>query len=98
MAATARCRIEETILGRSLNRIHQFEHMPDVHIPDFIPYVLALSGLLLLWEFHALPVRSGRSHGVDFLHRSGIRMVIYAAPHDNSARPACREAHRHVFL
>jgi hypothetical protein len=72
--------------------------MPDVHIPDFIPYVLAILGLLLLWEFHALQVRSGRIHAVDIWDRSGIRMFIYATPRDNRACPACREAHGHVFL
>ena len=72
--------------------------MPDlhIHIPDFIPYVLAILALLLLWEFHALQVRSGRIDAVDIWDRSGIRMFIYATPRDNTACPACREAHGHV--
>ena len=72
--------------------------MPHLHIPDFIPYVLAILALLLLWEFHALQVRSGRIDAVDIWDRSGIRMFIYATPRDNTACPACREAHGHVFL
>ena len=72
--------------------------MSDLHIPDFIPYVLAILALLLLWEFYDLQVRAGRIHAVDIWDRSGIRMFIYATPLDHMACPACREAHGLAFL
>ncbi len=72
--------------------------MSYLHIPDFIPYFLAILALLLLWKFHTLQVRIGRIHAMDIWDRSGIRMFIYATPRDNGACPACRAADGRVFL
>jgi hypothetical protein len=70
----------------------------DISIPNFIPYFLAILGLLLIWQLHILQVQAGRIQAIDIWDRSGIRMFIHATPLDNMACPACREAHGLVFL
>jgi hypothetical protein len=72
--------------------------MLNLHVPDFIPYALAILGLLLLWKLHTLQVQAGRIQAIDIWDRSGIRMFIHATPDDDMACPACREAHGLVFL
>ncbi|HEY3196892.1 MAG TPA: hypothetical protein VGJ57_02670 [Nitrospirales bacterium] len=72
--------------------------LQNLHIPDFIPYGLAILGLLLLWRLHASGVQAGRIQAIDIWDRSGIRLFIHATPLDNMACPACREAHGLVFL
>lgn len=67
-------------------------------IPEFMPYLLAVLGLLLLWQFHRLQVLSGRIQSVDFWDRSGIRMFLHSCAQDDEACPACREATGTVFL
>lgn len=57
--------------------------------PDILPYLLAILGLLLVWQFHAMQVSAGRIQAVDFWNRSGIRMFLYATPQDGSACPVC---------
>lgn len=72
--------------------------MPSLSIPDFLPYVLAILALLLLWEMHDIQVRAGRIKAVDFWDRSGIRLFIHATPTDINACPGCRETNGLVFL
>ena len=49
---------------------------------EFVPYLLAILGLLALWGFHEMQVRAGRIQAVDFWDRSGIRMFIHITPKD----------------
>ena len=67
-------------------------------IPDVVPYFLAILGLLVLWEVHAIQVRAGRIQAVDFWNRSGIRMFIHATPSDAAACSVCRGANGMVLL
>ena len=72
--------------------------LQNLHVPDFIPYGLAILGLLLVWRLHASGVQAGRIQAIDIWDRSGIRLFIHATPLDNMACPACRDAHGLVFL
>ncbi|MER3423208.1 MAG: hypothetical protein C4293_08230 [Nitrospiraceae bacterium] len=66
--------------------------------PDFLPYLLAILGLLLVWQFHAMQVSAGRIQAVDFWNRSGFRMFLYATPKDGSTCPACVKDNGRVIL
>ena len=75
--------------------------MPDlgsVVIPEVMPYLLAILGLLLIWQFHRLQVLSGRIQSVDFWDRSGIRIFLHSCAQDNDACQSCQEATGTVFL
>jgi hypothetical protein len=72
--------------------------LTNLHVPDFIPYALAILGLLLIWKLYTLQVQAGRIQAIDIWDRSGIRMFIHATPCDHMACPACHEAHGVVFL
>ena len=70
---------------------------------DFFPsemtiYLLAILGLLGLWIFHQVQVRSGRIQAVDLFDRSVVRMYIYAAPDEGQRCDVCAKAHGSVFL
>ncbi|HEV8540261.1 MAG TPA: hypothetical protein VGQ60_03785 [Nitrospiraceae bacterium] len=72
--------------------------MPNFNMPDFLPYLLSLLGLLLVWELHSIQVRAGRIKAVDILNRSGIGLFLHVTPDDAFACPVCREANRTAFL
>jgi hypothetical protein len=72
--------------------------MPQIAIPDVVPYLLAILGLLLVWEVHSLQVRAGRIKAVDILNRSGIRLFLHVTPDDSFACAACREANATAYL
>lgn len=65
---------------------------------ELIPYLLAVLGLLALWVFHEMQVRSGRIQAVDFWDRSGIRMFIHVTPRDGNICQVCLEANGKAFL
>jgi hypothetical protein len=71
--------------------------MPEITIPDVVPYLFAILGLLLVWQLHEIQVRAGRIAAVDFWERSGIRMFIHVTPNDAIACQGCREASGKVF-
>lgn len=67
-------------------------------IPDIMPYLLGVLGLLLIWQFYKLQVLAGRIQAVDFWDRSGTRMFIHSTIQDEHACGPCQEANGHVFL
>ena len=69
-----------------------------IHIPDIIPYFLAILGLLLIWQLHEIQVQAGRIDAMDFWVISGIRLFLYGTPCDASACRPCRSAHGLGFL
>ncbi len=71
--------------------------MPEITIPDIVPYLLAILGLLLVWQVHDIQVKAGRIAAVDFWEQSGIRMFIHVTPNDLIACQACRETSGKVF-
>jgi len=72
--------------------------MLDITIPDILPYLLAILGLLLLWQLHNMQVQAGHIKTVDSWDRSGIRLFLHVTPEDSHACVACREANGMAFL
>ncbi len=72
--------------------------MPHVTLPDVFPYLLAILGLLLLWQLHAIQVRAGRIQVASAMDRSGIRWFLHVTPMDAHACVACRAANGMAFL
>ncbi len=67
-------------------------------IPDIMPYLLGVLGLLLVWQFYKLQVMAGRIQAVDFWDRSGTRMFIHSTVQDEHACAPCQEASGSAFL
>jgi hypothetical protein len=67
-------------------------------IPEFIPYLLAVLGLLFIWQLHDIQVKAGRIKAAGILNRSGLRFFVHVTPDDASTCPSCRDAHGKVFL
>ncbi len=72
--------------------------MPHITLPDVFPYLLAILGLLLLWQLHDIQVRAGRIKVATAMDRSGIRWFLHVTPMDNHACAACRTANGMAFL
>ena len=66
-------------------------------LPDFLPYLVAIFGLLVLWQYYQLRVMKGRILAIDIFDRSGIRMYLYVVTDDLQACEVCRSAHGTVF-
>lgn len=73
------------------------EAMPRIVLPDFLPYLLAILGLLVLWQYYQLRVMKGRILAIDIFDRSGIRMYLYVVADDLQSCEVCRSAHGTVF-
>lgn len=72
--------------------------MPEISIPEVVPYLLAILGLLIIWQIHNIQVRAGTIKAVDIWSQSGIRLFIQAAPEDPHNCEACRDAYGMAFL
>jgi hypothetical protein len=66
-------------------------------LPDFLPYLLAIFGLLVLWQYYQIQTMKGRILAIDIFDRSGIRMYLYAVADDRQACEVCRSAHGTVY-
>jgi hypothetical protein len=73
------------------------ETATDVALPDVLPYLLAIFGLLVLWQYHQIQVMKGRILAIDIFDRSGIRMYLYVVAEDPQTCEVCRSAHGTVF-
>jgi hypothetical protein len=73
------------------------EATASIVLPDILPYLLAIFGLLVLWQYYQLRVMKGRILAVDIFDRSGIRMYLYAVADNLHACEVCRAAHGTVF-
>ena len=49
-------------------------------IPDFFPYLAAVLGLLLIWQYHDRQAKAGRIVATDFSDREGSRFFILMTP------------------
>jgi hypothetical protein len=65
---------------------------------DVSIYLAAILGLLGLWLFHQMQVRSGRIQAVDLFDRSVVRMYVYVTPDERQMCEVCVKAHGRVFL
>ncbi len=61
-------------------------------VPDYVPYLLAVLGLLFVWQLHHIQVVAGRIEAKSFWDKSGTRLFIHVTPEDENTCPACREA------
>ena len=66
-------------------------------LPDFLPYLLAVFGLLVLWQYHQIQVMKGRIRAIDIFDRSDIRMYLYTVADDPQTCEVCHSAHGTVF-
>jgi hypothetical protein len=66
-------------------------------LPDFLPYLLAIFGLLVLWQYYQIQTMKGRILAIDIFDRSGIRMYLYAVAADRQACEVCHSAHGTVY-
>jgi len=69
-----------------------------IHFLDVTPYLVAILGLLVLWQYYQLQIMAGRILAVDIFDRSGVRMYIYVTPDDDSRCEVCARAHGRIFL
>ena len=67
-------------------------------VPDYVPYLLGVLGLLLIWQLHQIQVTAGRIQSNNFWEQSGIRMFIFVSPQDDHACQRCKETHGLVLL
>ena len=67
-------------------------------IPDFFPYLAAVLGLLLIWQYHDRQAKAGRIVATDFWDRDGSRFFILMTPLDGQTCPHCAETRGRVLL
>lgn len=67
-------------------------------IPEFTYSLVAIVGLLLVWQYHQKQVLAGRIYAIDFWDVSGIRMFLHATTWDGRSCKVCKEANGTVFL
>lgn len=65
--------------------------MPIV-VPDLVPYLLAILGLLFVWQIHHMQVVAGRIEAKNFWDKSGTRLFIHVTLEDEHTCQACRES------
>jgi hypothetical protein len=69
-----------------------------VEFSDITLYLVAILGLLVIWQYYQMQIMAGRILAVDIFDRSGIRMYIYLVPEDDHICEVCSEASGRVFL
>jgi tetratricopeptide (TPR) repeat protein len=67
-------------------------------VPDFLPHMVGILLLLLVWQYHQMQVMAGRIQAFDIFDRSGIRMYVFATPQQDQICDSCRAAGGTVFL
>lgn len=72
--------------------------MFELEFPDITIYLVAILGLLVVWQFYQMQIMAGRILAIDIFDRSGIRMYIYVVPEDDDVCEVCSAAHGRVFL
>lgn len=70
----------------------------DLVLPDFLPSLLAILGLLVLWQYHQVQVMNGRILAVDVFDRSGVRFYVYATPDHHAVCATCAASNGTVYL
>ena len=73
------------------------ETTSSIVLPDVLPYLLGIFGLLVLWQYYQIQTMKGRILAIDIFDRSGIRMYLYAVADDHQACEVCRSAHGVVY-
>lgn len=66
--------------------------------PDVMRYLVAILGLLVVWQYYQMQIMAGRILAIDIFDRSGIRMYIYVTASDDHVCDGCAASHGQVFL
>ena len=66
--------------------------------PNVTVYLVAVLGLLVVWQYYQLQIMAGRILAVDIFDRSGTRMYVYVTPDDDRICDVCAASHGRVFL
>ncbi len=66
--------------------------------PNAMGYLVAILGLLVVWQYYQMQIMAGRILAVDIFDRSGIRMYVYVVPDDDHICEVCASSHGRVFL
>jgi hypothetical protein len=66
--------------------------------PDVTVYLVAILGLLVMWQYYQMQIMAGRILAVDIFDRSGIRMYVYVTPDDDHICEICAKSNGRVFL
>jgi xanthosine utilization system XapX-like protein len=61
--------------------------------PDVTVYLVAILGLLVVWQYYQMQIMAGRILAVDIFDRSSIRMYVYVIPDDDHICEVCSAAH-----
>ncbi len=70
----------------------------EFEFPDVTLYLVAILGLLVVWQYYQMQVLAGRILAVDIFDRSGIRMYIFVTPDDDDVCDICSASNGRVFL
>lgn len=69
----------------------------DMQFSDVTPYLVAILGLLVVWQYYQMQVMAGRILAVDIFDRSGTRMYIYVTPDDDHICEVCAASNGRVY-
>jgi hypothetical protein len=65
---------------------------------DVTLYLVAILGLLVLWQYYQMQIMAGRILAIDIFDRSGIRMYVYVTPDADDICEVCAAANGRLFL
>jgi hypothetical protein len=71
--------------------------LAEFEFPDVTVYLIAILGLLVLWQYYQMQIMAGRILAVDIFDRSGVRMYIFATPDDDHICEVCSASGGRVF-
>lgn len=72
--------------------------LESVQLSDVTLCLVAILGLLVIWQYYQIQIMAGRIMAVDIFDRSGIRMYIYVVPDDDTICEVCAASNGRVFL
>ncbi|MBI3355194.1 MAG: hypothetical protein HY038_00185 [Nitrospirae bacterium] len=69
----------------------------ELHFPDITMYLVAILGLLVLWQYYQMQIMAGRILAIDIFDRSGTRMYVYVTPDVDHVCDVCSGSNGLVF-
>lgn len=69
-----------------------------LELEDVTVYLVAILGLLVVWQYYQMQIMAGRILALDIFDRSGIRMYVYVTPDDDRICEVCAASYGGVFL
>jgi hypothetical protein len=71
--------------------------LAEMQFSDVTPYLVAILGLLVVWQYYQMQIMAGRILAVDIFDRSGTRMYIYVVPDDDHICEICSASNGRVY-